>query len=89
MVASWMTLAVLVLASPATLTDVWAWIRDLPLGAEVVLWVLTLPWMLALAVRESSWDEWLRILLLVAIAGGWSIASIPRRGRADPAGHIH
>jgi hypothetical protein len=71
MVATWVAFGVLAVASSDTLSDLWAWVRGLPLVAEVVLWVLTLPWMLALAVWENPWDEWLRRLLVASVAGGW------------------
>ena len=57
---------------------VWGWVRDLPLLAELVLWVALFPWLLGAAVWTSSGASWLRLLLALAFAFGWSLASIPR-----------
>ena len=89
MVASWIAFAVLAVASPETLNDLWGWVRGVPLAAEILLWALMLPWMLALAIWESSWEEWLRILLVVSVAGAWSLVSIPRARGGQPAGRQH
>jgi hypothetical protein len=58
---------------------VWSWVRDLPLIAELVLWVALFPWLLGAADWTSSWASWLRLLLVLSFAVGWSFASIPRR----------
>jgi hypothetical protein len=57
---------------------VWHWARDLPLVVELILWLLTFPWLLGTAVWESSWPSWLRVLLVVTFAVGWTWISIPR-----------
>ncbi|WP_406054596.1 hypothetical protein [Kribbella sp. NBC_00889] len=53
-------------------------IRDLPIVAELVVWFLCFPWVLGTAVWTSGWSEWLRVLLVVLFAAGWTIISIPR-----------
>jgi hypothetical protein len=67
--------------------NVWSWVRDLALLAELVLWVALFPWFLGAAVWTSSWAGWLRVLLVLVFAVGWSLVSIPRRTaekRAQP-----
>jgi hypothetical protein len=67
--------------------SVWSWVRDLALLAELVLWVALFPWFLGAAVWTSSWAAWLRLLLVLVFAVGWSLVSIPRRTaqkRAQP-----
>jgi hypothetical protein len=76
MVAMWIALFVLLLAD--RLDNVWRWARDLPLLVELVLWLLTFPWLLGTAVWESSWPSWLRVLMVVMFAVGWTWISIPR-----------
>ena len=76
MVAMWVGFFVLLLA--ALISDVLSWVRDLPLVAEFVAWVALFPWLLGAAVWTSSWAGWLRLLLVLAFACGWSLASIPR-----------
>jgi hypothetical protein len=76
MVAMWIAFFLLLFAD--RLDNVWHWARDLPLLVELVLWVLTFPWLLGTAVWESSWPSWLRGLLVVTFAVGWTWISIPR-----------
>ena len=54
------------------------WVRDLPLLAELGLWLLAFPWLLGTAVWESAWTPALRALLVGAFALGWTLISIPR-----------
>jgi hypothetical protein len=61
------------------LDEIWSWIRDLPLVVEIVLWVAFLPWMLGTAVWTSSWAMWIRVVLVLTFAVGWTVVSIPRR----------
>jgi hypothetical protein len=81
MEAMWGAFFALLFASQ--LDAVWSWIRDLPFVAEIVMWVAFFPWLLGTAVWGSSWAGWLRLLLVVVFAIGWSFASIPRP-RAAP-----
>jgi hypothetical protein len=77
MVVMWAGFFLLLLAD--RLDNVWSWIRDLPLLAELLLWLALFPWLLGAAVWTSSWAGWLRLLLVLVFALGWSFASVPRR----------
>ena len=77
MVAMWAAFFVLLFAD--RIESMWSWARDLPLLAELVLWVALFPWFLGAAVWTSSWAGWLRLLLVLIFACGWSLVSIPRR----------
>lgn len=68
----WIVFFVLMIFSPETLTDVWEWVQERNDALQVVLWLLTLPYMLALAIWESDWASWLRITLVVTIALLWT-----------------
>ena len=81
MVGSWLAFAVLAISSPDTLADIWQWVSDLSLVLELVVWFLTFPWMLALAVWESDWSDTLRVLVVIGIATAWTLMSIPRPRR--------
>jgi hypothetical protein len=74
-----MWLAFFALLWAGQLDEIWSWIRDLPLIAEIVLWIAFLPWMLGMAVWTSSWATWIRAVLVVLFAVGWTVVSIPRR----------
>jgi hypothetical protein len=78
----WMTImwvAFFVLLVEDRLDGLWAWIRDLPLLVEAVLWVALLPWVLGTAVWTSSWPDTVRMPLVGLFALGWTIISIPRQ----------
>jgi hypothetical protein len=62
------------------------WVRDLPLLAELGLWLLAFPWLLGTAVWESSWALLLRALLVAGFAIGWTLISLPRSppSRSEP-----
>ena len=81
MIGSWLAFAVLAVTSEDTLAGIWDWVRGLPLALELVIWILTLPWMLALAVWESAWSDTSRVLVVLAIATAWTLMSIPRPPR--------
>jgi hypothetical protein len=78
MIGTWIAFGVAAVSYPDMLTDYWHWGQKLPLAAEIGLWIGTLPWMLAIAVFETSWTEWLQITLIVGLAVSWVLFSVPR-----------
>lgn len=68
----WLIFFGLLIFSPSTLDDIWNWVQDLATVWEVLIWIVTLPYMLALAIWESDWQTWLRIVLVVLIAMVWT-----------------
>ncbi|MGH2959232.1 MAG: hypothetical protein ACRDKE_06470 [Solirubrobacterales bacterium] len=71
--------------SPDTLTDIWNWVQDRNDVLQVILWLLTLPYMLALAIWEADWASWLRIVLVVLIALVWAGITNPSYSGNRPA----
>jgi hypothetical protein len=80
MVAMWAGFFALLAAD--RIDGIWNWVRELPLLAELALWLALFPWLLGATVWTSSWAGWLRLLLVLTFALGWSLASIPRRKRS-------
>ena len=78
MVGSWVVFFYLALFRESTLAEIWQAIRDLPLLVEGIVWLLFFPLVLGTAVWESSWETWLRALLVICFAAGWSFAFVPR-----------
>jgi hypothetical protein len=78
MVAAWSVFLTLLVVSPETLDDVYDWLTSLWIGWEIVMWIILLPWALAYLVWESSWDQWLRILVVGLMAAAHLILSAPR-----------
>jgi hypothetical protein len=56
---------------------VWSCVRDQPFLVELLLWVALFPWLLGAAAWTSSWGGWLRLLLVLTFAFGWSLVSLP------------
>jgi hypothetical protein len=83
MVGAWAVFFGLLLFSEQTLGDLWSSVRDLPLLVEGIVWLLLFPLVLGLAVWNGEWETWLRLLLVVCFALGWSIAFYPRRERSQ------
>ena len=52
---------------PARLTELWAWTRSLPWLVQGAIWLLCLPWMVALWAWNMPWAFALRIVLVVGI----------------------
>lgn len=51
---------------PSRLTSVWMWTRSLPRIVQAVIWLLALPWMVALWIWTLPWAAPMRIVLVVA-----------------------
>ena len=68
----WLGFIALMAFSSGTLDSIWEWLRSLPVAAEIVMWIIALPWALGLLVWESSWEEWLRALVVVVMALLWT-----------------
>ena len=67
MAGLWGSFVTLVAVSPGTLDDAYDWMRELPLVWELLMWILTLPWTVAYLVFETSWQHWVRVLLVALI----------------------
>ncbi len=67
MAGLWGAFVTLLAVSPTTLDDAYDWLRELPIVWELLMWILTLPWAVAYLVYETSWEHWLRVLLVALI----------------------
>ena len=61
----WTAFLVLLLASPHTLADVRSWLLDLPGWLQAIVWILTLPVMIALMAWYTDWAQWIRVAIVV------------------------
>ena len=74
----WLAFGYGIIAAQGSLDEVWRWIRELPLPAQVVVVLLTLPVTVGLWIWETSWPLIVR-LVLVAGVGAWNlVAFFPR-----------
>jgi hypothetical protein len=81
MAALWGSFVTLLAASPETLADAYDWLTGLAIVWEILMWIVLLPWALAYVVWDSSWDHWLRVLLVILIATVHLSLSVPRTMR--------
>jgi ABC-type amino acid transport system permease subunit len=86
MVALWTIFLTLLVVSPETLDDTYDWLRGLPLLAEILMWIVLLPWALAHLVWESSWEQWVRVVVLVLLVTVHLAVSAPREQSCKSAG---
>lgn len=78
MVGGWLVFLVALVASPHVLDDAWTAVRELPLVAELVVWLLGFPFLLGLAIWHTSWDEALRLAAVAVLAGAYTFMFRPR-----------
>ncbi|MGI5939272.1 MAG: hypothetical protein ACOX8V_01005 [Thermoleophilia bacterium] len=64
----WVAFAALWIFSQNTLNYVFDWIQGLSLVAEIIVWILFLPWVAALWIWHADWPFWLRLILIFGIA---------------------
>jgi hypothetical protein len=77
---------VLAASSPGTIDSLWSRLRDLPLLVEAAVWLIAFPLTLSMAVWESSWAEWIRVLLVLAFTVTWSYLFYPKQRTGSSAG---
>jgi hypothetical protein len=79
MVATWTAFLTLLVVSPETLEDVYDWLTGLAIVWEVLMWIVLLPWALTYVVWETSWEHWLRVVLVVLFATVHIVICMPRQ----------
>jgi hypothetical protein len=68
----WIAFGAALVWSQGSLDQAWRAIRDLPLIAQAVVWVLFLPVVGGLWIWESTWPLVVRLVLVLGIAG-WNL----------------
>ena len=71
----WVGLAFTMIVNPALLDQIWNWVRALPLLQEIIAWVLFLPIMVGLWIRESFWPMIFRWLATAGLVG-WTLLPV-------------
>jgi hypothetical protein len=70
--ALWVALGAGIVWNQGGVDAAWAWMRDLPLLVQGVLWLLFLPVTAGLWVWETSWPVVVRLVVVIGLAG-WSL----------------
>ena len=78
MVATWTVFFTLLSVSSETLAGVYDWLTGLAVVWEVAMWIVLLPWALTYVVWESSWEQWVRVVVVVVFATVHLSISTPR-----------
>jgi len=68
----WIGFGVGLIWSQGSLDAAWAWLRDLPLVVQAVVWVLFLPVTVGLWIWETTWPFVIRLVLILGLAW-WSL----------------
>jgi hypothetical protein len=76
--ALWVAFGVALVMSHGSLDQAWATIRGLPLGVQILAWLLFLPVMAGLWIWETTWPLVVRVVLIVSIAGWNLLVFLPR-----------
>ena len=79
MVAGWIVFFALLAFDEPALHGLHADVRELALVLEGLVWLAFFPFVLALTIWTTGWDEWLRFALVACCAIGWSLAFYPWR----------
>ena len=79
----WLAFAIALVAARPSLDATWRGVRTLPLPVKGIVWLLTLPVMVALGVWEGAWRarSWpviVRLLVVAALALATLNAFFPR-----------
>jgi hypothetical protein len=64
---------------PGLLARIWDWVDALPIGSEIVAWVVGLPWMVGLAVWQGPWPDLVRVGVMVGLAAASVWVFYPHR----------
>jgi len=68
----WFGFAIALAVDRVWLDMLWNWVQTLPAMAEIIVWVLFLPFMVGLWIWESSWPGLVRLLASAGIVV-WTI----------------
>jgi hypothetical protein len=71
----WVGFVVALIVNPAWLDSLWSWVRELPLLAEILVWVLFLPITVGLWIWTAAGGTIVKLLGLAGIVG-WTLAAI-------------
>jgi hypothetical protein len=74
-VVLWVGFTVALVANREWLDILWNLVRELPLVAEIIVWVLLLPIMVGLWIWQSSWPALVRLLGSAGIVG-WTVLAV-------------
>jgi hypothetical protein len=78
-VGLWLTFGVLLVANPHQLDTYWHTLRGIWLPLQALVWLLCLPWALALWVWQLAWPVAFRLLVIIGLGVATIFAFFPRQ----------
>jgi hypothetical protein len=81
-VGLWLAFGVTLLIDSGRVDALWDRLRDWPLVVEGVVWLLFLPWVVAIWVWQSGWPLVARLAVDAGLAVATLFAFLPRRSSA-------
>jgi len=66
-VLGWLVFGYLAFFAAGGLQGAWQAVRGLPILVQLLVWLLLLPWMMALWIYQTGWALWLRLLLIAGL----------------------
>jgi uncharacterized membrane protein len=78
----WFALAYVAATVPGGLYAAAEWIGTLNPAAQILMWLLLLPYMMAMWVWNSTWELWARVLGVGGLVLATLLASRPRQRRS-------
>jgi hypothetical protein len=75
----WLTFGALLVANPDRLDSYWHTLRSVWLPRQALVWLLCLPWALALWVWQLAWPVAFRLLVIIGLGVATIFAFFPRQ----------
>jgi hypothetical protein len=78
----WVAFGAALVISQGSLDQAWQTIRELPLVVQLVAWLLFLPVMFGLWVWETTWPLFVRLILVIGVAGWNLLVFLPKAAQS-------
>ena len=80
----WLAFFAAMLFNPGMLNAAWESFRGWQLIVQLVVGLLTLPVALGLWIWNTSWPIWLRLILVIGLAGVTLVTFFPKKASRQP-----
>jgi hypothetical protein len=80
----WLAFFAAMLINPELLNTAWQTFRGWPLIVQLVVGLLTLPVTLGLWIWNTAWPIWLRLILVIGLAGVTLYTFFPKKSARQP-----
>lgn len=67
-VTGWLVFGYVAYTMPDGMDAMWQWAREQSGALQILMWLLLLPWVIALWIWQLPWAQWMRVALIVGLA---------------------